>query len=326
MTSEDVASELEIAARAPRRPRWRLFLAGAVVLYGALYVGAEALVHRYGEKSPLFLIATTPHKSHDIVILGASHAMPLAFEDVNAALEGATDTSILNLSIEGGGIVPNRFMYEAYRAKHEAKTMVYVLDSFAFYSQQWNEERINDPKLLKRAPLDAAILAQLARTPAARDLIPGYVTGFYKINDAGRFKLDVSDKDGPPFARTYRANAVIDRQRLAYLYPKQVDQALYERYLAEFRALAQDIHDQGSKLIVVRTPLPQRVLNNVTGEAEFNARIETILGEFGFVLHDFSQVANEDAGFYDTDHLNKAGVEKFANEYLIPLLRDSTRR
>lgn len=321
MISENVAAELDIAAAPLRRPRWHLFVAGALAIYAALYAGAEALVHRYGEKSPLFLIAATPEKTHDVVILGASHAMPFAFEDMNAKLEAETGKRILNLALEGGGIVPNRFIFDAYRAKHEAKTFIYVLDSFAFYSKQWNEERINDPKLLKRAPLDTAIAVQLARTPPARGLLPGYLTGFYKINDAERLKRDVADNDGPNFTRTYRANAVIDRQRLAYLYPKAVDQALYERYLNEFRALAKDIRESGASLVVVRAPLPERVLKSVSGEPDFNVQIEAILSEYGFALYDFSTVANEDSGFYDTDHLNRAGVTKFSDDYLIPLLR-----
>jgi len=317
--SQNVTAELEIAARAPR-PRWRAFLLGAAVLYGALYAGAEALVHTYGEKSPLFRIASDT-QDHDIVILGASHALPLDFEDMNATLEAATGASIINLAVEGGGIVPSRFMLDAYLAKHQTKTVVYVLDSFVFYSRQWNEERINDSKLLKRAPFDGTILAQLARTPAARDLIPGYVTGFYKINDADRFKRDVSDNDGAPFARTYRANNLIDRQRLAYLYPKQVDEALSAHYLEEFRDMAKDIRDRGLSLVVVRTPLPARVLTRITGEAAFNTKIASILGEYGFAMHDFSGVTNDDANYYDTDHLNRTGVTAFTNEHLIPLLR-----
>ncbi len=319
MISQNVTAELEIAARAPR-PRWRAFLLGALVLYGALYAAAETLVYSHGEKSPLFRIATTA-QDHDIVILGASHALPLDFEDMNATLETATGASILNLAVEGGGIVPSRFMLEAYLAKHQTKTVVYVLDSFVFTSRQWNEERINDPKLLKRAPFDWVILSQLARTPAARDLIPGYVTGFYKINDADRFKRDVSDNDGAAFARTYRANNLIDRQRLAYLYPKQVDETLSARYFEEFRAFAKDMRDRGLALIVVRTPLPARVLTRISGEADFNAKIASILGEYGFALHDFSSVTNDDANYYDTDHLNRTGVTAFANEHLIPLLR-----
>jgi hypothetical protein len=324
MISQDITKELAIAQAGnhAQNPRvWLAFVLCGAALYLAVYGFAEQIVRGHGERSRLFMIATAPQPVYDFVILGASHAMPLGFEDVNEHLEGIAGGSVINLSIEGGGIIPARFMLEYFLAKHGAKTVVYVLDSFVFYSRQWNEERINDPNLMKRAPFDSALMGCLWRHTYTRGLIPGYLSGFFKINDADRFKRDISDNEANKFERVYRAKAMIDRPRLAYLYPQNRDEALVTRYLAEFQKLAESLHERGINFVVLRPPLPDRVNQNLHGEESFNAEITKILEPYGFQLHDFTHVANDDAYFFDTDHLNKSGVLTFIDSYLAPVLR-----
>src|SRR5262245_13890786 len=108
-------------------------LIGAVV-YLALYAAAEALVYAYGQKNRFFMIKTAPLASYDYVVLGASHAMPLDFEDMNQQIEALSGDKIINLSIEGGGILPNRLLFDYFLAGHQTKNVVYIADSFAFYS------------------------------------------------------------------------------------------------------------------------------------------------------------------------------------------------
>lgn len=326
MISQDINKELAIAAAAEKpgvswAKLWGIFLAGGLVIYALAYAYAENMVMEYGEHSRWFMIATAPKKDYDIVILGASHAMPFAYDDVNDALEEATDTSIINLSIEGGGIVPARFNLDYFLANHTTKNVVYVLDSFIVNSRQWNEDRINDPKLTRRAPFDPALVSTMWKYPAARDLIPGYVSGFYKINNAERFEPDVGEHEGKAFDKVYRRNAAIDRQRLAYLFPKDVDQNLVDGYLGQFKALAEMLHERGIKLTVIRTPLPEKVSQKMKGEAEFNASIQDILAPYGFEMHDFSGVDNDEDFYYDSDHLNRAGVANFMDNHLVDVLK-----
>src|SRR6185312_3158248 len=203
----------ERAAPSVNRHRWSIFVLIGLVLYLLVYLLSNQIVHEYGQRNRLFMVATAPRQTYDFVILGASHAMPLGFEDMNARLEGATKSSVLNLSIEGGGIVPARFILDYFLAGHSTKTVVYILDSFALYSSQWNEVRIDDPKLLKRAPFDPALPPFLWKYRAARELLPGYLSGFYQINNQDRFEPDVSDMERNEFRRVYRANPYLDRQR-----------------------------------------------------------------------------------------------------------------
>jgi hypothetical protein len=323
--SEDVGKEVVIAEEAagPKPVRlWPAFIIAGLVLYLAVYGWAEYVVRAHGEKSRLFMIATAPLKAYDFVILGASHAMPLGFADMNEKIEKATDSKVINLSVEGGGIVPNRFMFDYFAAGHETKAVVYILDSFVFYSKQWNEERINDPKLMKRALFDPRLGMMLWDSPA-RELVPGYLSGFYKINNPDRFERDIPDNELKNFDRVYRSNANIDRQRLAYLYPKVIDTSVVENYLGKFDEFAAELEKRGIKLIVVKLPLPNRVLTKLPGEADFTARIQAVLLAHNDELHDFSGVGNDDAFYYDSDHLNRAGITNFIDMYFVDLLKTS---
>ncbi len=268
------ASDATIRAGAERSVarRWTLFAVLALGLYAGLYAASESLVYRFGEKNRFFAIHAAP-QDYDLVILGASHAMPLDFADMNRRLQDATGLSILNLSMEGAGIVPNRIVFDYFSRRRRARTVLWVLDSFAFYSPKWNEERIDDARLFQRAPLDLDLVRVLADDPAARSMLPGYASGFVKINNHDRFRRDISDAELTKFNRTWRAIPQIDRQRVQYLYPAAVDPATFQRYLAEFEKLIDTARERGANVVVVKPPTPPRYRDRLPKEAEFDAVI-----------------------------------------------------
>lgn len=325
MISQDVEQEyaiVENAEEARKRASWKFILAAGLLIYVSVYVVAEFIVHDSSLKNRLFMINTAPKTEYDYVIVGASHAMPFEFEDMNERLEQLTDTSIINLSIEGGGPVPARFLVDYFLASHTTKNVLYMIDSFAFYSDQWNEVRIDDPELIARAPFDLNLLPTLWKYPSTRSLIPGYLTGFYKINNQERFDSDLSDAERSRFTRTYRTNARVDERRMAFLYPESKSDETTDKYIAELEILAQTLAAQDINLIAIKTPLPQRVLEKLSGEDVFDEKVRGALGRHGFELHDFTMVSNDDAFFYDTDHLNRDGVINFMDVYLGDLLRN----
>ena len=119
MISQDVTKELGTAEAAglARNPRaWAAFVLIGVALYVGVYIAAERIVLARGEDSRLFMIATSARPDYDFAILGASHAMPLAYADMNERLEQATGASVINLAIEGGGLVPARFLLDYFLA------------------------------------------------------------------------------------------------------------------------------------------------------------------------------------------------------------------
>ena len=159
-----------------------------------------------------------PPAEYDVLILGASHAAVFDFDDMNRRLEEMTRSRILNLSVVGGGVVVNRLLLDYFLVRHRTAAIVYVVDSFAFYSREWNERRLEDARLFQRAPFDPALARLLLRSGAPLMVAVDYVSGFSKINNPDRFGLD-RPAEAARFDRRYRPVDQIDRQRIAYLYP-----------------------------------------------------------------------------------------------------------
>ncbi|MDH3230933.1 MAG: hypothetical protein OEN55_14170 [Alphaproteobacteria bacterium] len=309
-----------------KRPRKTtlLFVAIGLVLYAGAYYAAERLMYRTGDANPFFKIAIAGDRQYDWVILGASHAMPLDFEDFNAEMERATGQRILNLAAPGAGPLYNRFVLEHFLSRHRTASLLYVLDSFAFYSSTWNEERFADAKLLRRTPF-APDLARRFLDYGMHEGIDAlavldYVSGFSKINNRERFRRDVWEGEAQ-FDRVHRPSAAADRKRIAYLYPAPApDPAVFERYREVFAALLETSQQAGVRVVVIKMPVPARFHGQLPGEAAFDAAMAELFASQGVALHDFSLAMDEPRFYFDTDHLNRAGVTAFLADHLGAIL------
>jgi hypothetical protein len=291
-----------------------LFVAIGLAIYGGLLYASERLLYRTGRSNPFFKIATTTEPGVDWVILGASHAMPLDFADFNAVMERETGLRILNLASPGTGPLYNRFVLEQFFAERRARGVLYVIDSFAFQSAAWNEERFADPKLLRRTPFDAAVARRLARYVRNENVdvraLLDYLSGFSKINNRERFASDIWEGE-TQFERVYRPSSAAVSKRIAYLYPKPPDEAARERYLQEFADLIALARRHEARVVVVKMPMPAQFRGRLPGEADFDAAVARLLAAEGVAFHDFSQRLNEPRFYFDTDHLNRTGLTAF---------------
>ena len=295
-----------------------LFVAIGLLLYAGAYFWAERIVYRSGDSNPFFKIATTEERTYDWVILGASHAMPLDFDNFNADMERATGQRIVNLATPGTGPLYNRFVLEHFLRQHKATGLVYVLDSFAFYSRTWNEDRFADAKLLRRTPFAPTVASQLLRYSMDEGVdavaVLDYVTGFSKINNRDRFKPDIWEGEAK-FDRTFRPSVTAERKRIAYLYPDN-EPEVFSRYLQEFEELIALARHQGVRVTVIKMPMPSRFHNQLPNEAAFDETIRRRLTEQGVAFHDFSLTMDEPRFYFDTDHLNRAGLTAFFTHHL----------
>ncbi len=310
------------------RTSWKSGLAFALlgaILYAGLFYGAERLLYEKGRSNPFFKIEKLEAPSVDWVILGTSHAMPLDFGDVNAWLEKESGARILNLAAPGAGPLYSRFVLEHFLARHRAKGLLYVVDSFVFYSRTWNEERFADAKLLRRTPFEPMIARRLASYVAHDGVDPralaDYLTGFSKINNRERFDRDMWEGE-LQFGREYRPSASAVKKRIAYLYPDKTPEASRERYLAELGRTIDLARAAGLRVVVVKLPVPAQFGQALPQEAEFDAALRRTLDSRKLRLEDFSGAIPEPRFYFDSDHLNRAGLERLLAQRLRGLLAD----
>ena len=301
-----------------------VFAAIGVLLYAAAYYASERLQYRTGDTNPFFKIETAEHDAYDWVILGASHAMPLDFSDFNAHMEEQTGLKILNLASPGTGPLYNRFVFEHFLTRRRTANLLYVLDSFAFYSPAWNEDRFVDAKLLARTPFRPQIAWRMAGYSLREGVDPraalNYATGFSKINNRDRFKPDLWEGEAQ-FDRVFRPSAFATAQRIEYLFPDgTADEAALERYLGEFAALLDLARRQGIEVAVVKMPVPSRFYSQLPDEATFDQRLSELPAMQQVLFRDFSLAMDEPGFYFDPDHLNRAGLTEFFDERLKGIL------
>jgi hypothetical protein len=301
-----------------------IFTAIGLVLYLALYIMAEWLLYRTGDTNPFFKMATATETSYDWVILGASHAMPLDFAEFNDVMERETNQKIINLATPGTGPLYNRFVLEQFLQNRRAAKVLYVLDSFAFYSRAWNEARFSDAKLLRRTLFQPALAWRLLDYCLTEGVDPraelDYVTGFSKINNPERFKHDIWEGE-VQFERVHRPSAAATAKRIAYLYPEAaLDPDAFTRYLREFEALIDFSQLNGVAVVVIKMPVPARFHSLLPNEAAFDEAMSRLLAEKRVPFHDFSLAMDEPRFYFDTDHLNRVGLTEFFARQLKSIL------
>ena len=300
-----------------------LFIAIGLAIYAGVYYAAERLMLHTGRSNPLFKITAAQDGTVDWVILGASHAMPLDFADFNAHMQGETGLRILNLAAPGTGPLYNRFVLEHYLRNHRARNVLYVVDSFAFYSRTWNEERFADAKLLRRTPFDPEIAASMWHYVRDEGVNPravlDYVSGFSKINNRERFQHDIWEGE-TQFDRVYPSSASAAKKRIAYLYPDNTAATSLSRYLEEFSTLIATARQAAAGVVVVKMPLPPQYRSQLPDEAAFDEAMSRLLVARAVPLHDFSRTIGESRYYFDTDHLNRDGLTQFFARDLKPIL------
>ena len=300
-----------------------LFVAIGGALYAGLYYASERLVYRTGKSNPFFKIATAEHQAYDWVVLGASHAMPLDFADFNAFMQRETNLRIINLASPGTGPLYNRFVLDSFLNERQAGAVLYVIDSFAFYSRTWNEDRFADAKLVRRTPFDRAIATRLWRYCIDEGIDPrallDYVTGFSKVNNRERFEPDIWEGE-KQFDRVYRTSTTAIRSRIDYLYPAPPTSAALARYLAEFDKLIVMAQKRGIRVVVVKLPVPTQFRSRLPNESAFDEAMLRITTGRKIPFYDFSNALDEPRFYFDTDHLNRAGLAELFNQTLKSIL------
>ena len=300
------------------------FAAVGFLLYVGLYAATEVLVSRYGRSNRFLQAGARTTSDYDAVILGASHAGVFDYRDLNQKITEATGARVINLSVVGGGPVVNQLLFDYFLTRHRARTVLYFVDSFAFYKPDWNERRLDDARLFQRAPFDPRLVPLLARAGASWKVTLDYAAGFSKINNADRFSPDVREEEGARFERAYRPVAQIDEQRLAYLYPATIDAAAVanrDRYLGVLAEVCDEALARGMRVVVVKPPVPARVRRVLPGEADFDAALEGMLRARGLHVVDLSAADDDEKHYYDTDHLNLTGASQFIAREFPGLLR-----
>jgi hypothetical protein len=317
---------MESLSRTPPMPPVAAVL-GFLGLFLAVYVAAatvaEFRVGREGAESAFQKILAAEGTQYDWVVLGASHALPLAFGGIPARLETETGQRMIVLAEVGAGPLYSDFVLRQAMTDLRPRRILYVVDSFGFRSPRWNEARIADRKLLRKTPLRPSTLATMGNMVLSQGVpasaVLDYVTAFSKLNPPDRFPQD-DWRGAADFDRTFRPSRHATASRIDYLYPDPVSAETTGRYLDLFGTMIARARTAGLAVVVVKLPVPEAFRAALPDEAAFDAALHARLEPLGVPLHDLSAALDDPALYFDTDHLNREGTDRLYRDYLKAIL------
>ncbi|MBJ3763707.1 hypothetical protein ILP92_13195 [Maribius pontilimi] len=300
-----------------------------VLLYAALVWRAERGVRAMAPETALQRLAAFDGGQVDWLVLGASHALPFAFGDLPGRVAEDAGLSMLVLAEVGTGPVYADLILQRALETLDVRRVLYVADSFALTSRDWNEARLSDRKLLARTPLDPVTARLLTRRTLAGDMpltaLADYLTGFSKLNPVERFP-QVGWQGAADFDQTQRPSRHAVAARIGFLYPETPpDPDTIRRYLDAMSQLIHRARASGADVHVLKPPLPPAFADALPAEAEIHALLAGVLNQKGIALIDASGDVPEPGHYFDTDHLNRAGLDAFYDARLRDLLLASDR-
>jgi hypothetical protein len=147
-----------------------------------------------------------------------------------------------------------------------------------------------------------------------------YTTGFSKINNRSRFERDAWEGESQ-FERSARASSTATRKRIAYLYPQGTPEVVLRRYMDELAQLLEAARAQGMTLHLLKMPLPTGFRRQLPDEDSFDAALAALAVRTGAEVQDQSRSVDDAAAYFDSDHLNRTGLARFSDAFLVPWLR-----
>lgn len=318
-------------AKADRREGWRgaaLFVTLFVALYAALAVVAEHRIGRGAEDSAFQLLLGAHGTEVDWIVLGASHALPLAYGDIPTRRAEETGETMLVLAEPGAGPLYAGFVARQALKDLRVRRVLYILDPFAFQSREWNAARIEDRGLLRSTPLRATTARLMAGMVWHEGVSPralvDYLAAFSKLNDPRRF-----DRDGwegaAAFDRVARPSRHAVASRVDYLYPDGTGLAQSRDAIRAFAGLIDELQEAGVGIVAVRLPLPAHFRHALPPSEDLLIELGALMAARGVPFHDLASELDDPAFYFDTDHLNRDGVDRLYSEHLGEILDIAAR-
>lgn len=319
-----VAPSIEHEANARLSPHphpvWRLLLKGIAFLALNAFLAVVVLkVHEstlhYAPWETDSILLPMPEDGHtDLVFLGTSRAYLFSrFEEHHVATESALGRSVFNMALpQGGGIKPARFYLESYfEAGNTAGRVVYFIDPFVFFSAGANE----DHKFVYFEPFRFRLLAKFARNGYNYQQVVSYVRS--KFSRTWLFQKPEVLVHHTAHTRPEYLNADRIQQRIASLYPDGQPAETATVYAREFARVAAVCETNNTPLMVVVLPT---LLGPEPGHAWMMAMLHSMEKLGTTEVYDWVSALSDYRLFYNLDHMNLGGVEKFMWDYMRPAL------
>ncbi len=296
-----------------------LFVALNVAVGWAVLTLHDVRLHYARWETDSVLLTTPKHSAFDVAFLGSSHAYQFSRLRKNKeATERELGMRVANLALPtGGGIRPARFLLEHFCEQgNRAKQVVYFLDPFVFYSTGANDSH----KFIYFEPLRCSFLKKLIVNRYPLRSILTYIRSKFSYD---WFFQQAEPLDEQPYVLEPEAvDPARIQVRMKSLYGDGLREENFLRYAGEFKKIADYCREKGMAFHVI---VPPTLLGPEPGAARMFAWLDEQKAAGGFDVHDFSGAMPDRKDYYNLDHLNTPGVERFIRDFVRPVLAPARR-
>ena len=260
------------------------------------------------------ILAVPENKEFDLLIFGTSRGRALTRFKNHLRMEKILNMRIINLSKVGGGPVWTRiFLDYFYSRNNSADIILYFIDPWVLYSEYWNESLCS--AILNEEPFRYRFFYDAAFSGIQWDCLIKHVRNY--LTKKWRFESnDTLDRNKKTVARI---DPMAVKERIRGLYPEGVKADVFDKYIRIVDEIIDRVKKRGARVIFV---LPPTLLGREPGTNLLTRALKSYADTGEIAWFDFSDAIKETGFFADHDHLNTAGVELFANNYLLPVLRN----
>ena len=260
------------------------------------------------------LLTTPRNTAFDVAFLGSSHAYLFSrLQKNHEVTERVLGLRLFNLGLPtGGGIRPARFMLENFHERgNTVKQVVYFLDPFVFFSTGANDSH----KFIYFEPLQFPFLKKMILDRYPLRSILTYIRS--------KFTYDWFFQHAEPLEeQTYALDAQAVQEarihaRMDSLYGDGLREENFLRYAGEMKKIIDYCKANGMVLHVI---VPPTLLGPEPGAARMFAWLEEQKKAGGLDVRDCSGALPDPKYYYNLDHLNTAGVERFMRDCVKPVL------
>lgn len=287
----------------------------AIILAGLLWFfsGQQRDIRLSYAQSESNLLVTGENTRYGMVLLGTSRGRVLSRDGNHQQLEQILGRRVANLSKGGGGgLMPaelhlSHFFYRG----NTTDRVVYLVDPWVFFSEVNNEE--ND-FFLRDEPFELDILKKLISDGYPTNRILSYlqmigITDWEQISRyAAPGLTDGTLQQVDPVKMEKARNHYLERYDLQNF-------AKYGGYVDRINALAKR---NGSGVIYIMVPI---LMPDFPGAEQVDRLLTDMAARTEDVTYYNCIAAMHDRHyFYDHMHFNRAGIARFAEEVLLPVL------
>jgi hypothetical protein len=286
-----------------------LFYIVAIILFGEYNLKElnKNLNYRRGSYGHMFSRIQDINKADhlDVLVVGSSHA----YRGFDPRIFNSQNINLFNLGSNIQTPVQTKFLLEKYLDRLKPSTVIFEVFPEVFKSDgiESTLDIISNDKIELNT---FKMVLQINHLKVYNSFIFAYYRQFFGLDN--NF-VEEKEKDGDKYVKGGYVEKLITNRKEINLKVKPRNISFHKSQLKAFTKIVEILKVKKIKLILVQAPVTSYYYNNIENKQE----IDSLFSQYGLYYNFNGKLKlSDNLDFYDSNHLNQTGVEKFNKVFL----------